>query len=79
MPIFTWQLQFAVRLTLIWVIKINKMKAIQYTGYGDTQVIKLNQVEKPAPKDDEILIRITATTVNPMEMKIRNGYLILLL
>ncbi|MDB5152991.1 MAG: quinone reductase [Mucilaginibacter sp.] len=49
------------------------MKAIQFTAYGDSGVIRLNQVDKPQPKENEILIRVAATTVNPIDMKVRSG------
>jgi NADPH:quinone reductase-like Zn-dependent oxidoreductase len=51
------------------------MNAIEYTAYGNSDVIKQVQVDKPEPKEDEILIRVDATTVNPMDMKIRTGVL----
>lgn len=51
------------------------MKAIQYTAFGGSEVIQLNQIEKPIAKDDEVLIKISATTVNPMDMKFRSGSL----
>jgi len=49
------------------------MKAIQYTGYGESDVLHLNEIEKPVPKENEVLIHISATTVNPLDMKIRAG------
>jgi NADPH:quinone reductase-like Zn-dependent oxidoreductase len=39
------------------------MKAVVYNKYGPPNVLRLSQVDKPIPGEDEVLIKISATTV----------------
>lgn len=48
------------------------MKAIVWTKYGSPDGLVLQEVEKPAPKEDEVLIRIAATTVTAGDCEMRS-------
>jgi NADPH:quinone reductase-like Zn-dependent oxidoreductase len=43
------------------------MKAIVYTQYGSPDVLRLQDVEKPAPKDDEVMVKVQAASVNALD------------
>src|SRR4051812_36192319 len=45
----------------------NSMKAIVYCDYGGPEVLRLEDVPKPAPNDDQVLVKIRAASVNPLD------------
>ena len=49
------------------------MKAVVYTQYGPPEVAKLSEVPKPMPKDNEVLIKVHATTVNRTDCGFRSA------
>jgi NADPH:quinone reductase-like Zn-dependent oxidoreductase len=48
------------------------MRAVVHTRYGDPDVLHLAEVERPIPKDDEVLVRVRATTVNRTDCGFRD-------
>lgn len=48
------------------------MKAIVCTKYGSPEVLQLREVEKPVPKEDEVLVKVKATTVTVADFRVRS-------
>ncbi len=46
------------------------MKAIVCPKYGSPDVLRLQEMEKPAPEDDEVLIRIYAASINARDWRL---------
>jgi len=49
------------------------MKAIVYSEYGGPEVLRLADIEVPAPADDELLVRVHAAAVNPLDWHMTRG------
>src|SRR6266705_2509532 len=55
---------------------VNPMKAIVYCEYGSPDVVKLEDVEKPVPNDDQVLIKVRAASLNALDAyMIRDAWL----
>jgi len=52
------------------------MKAIRIHEFGQPEVMKLEEVERPIPAPNEILVKVYASAVNPIDLKIRDGSVI---
>lgn len=51
------------------------MQAIRVDEYGESDVLKLETIAQPEPQPNEVLIRVQAAGVNPLDWKIRSGYM----
>lgn len=49
------------------------MRAVAYTYYGSPDVLQLRELAKPVPKDNEVLVRVYAATVTPVDCAFRKG------
>ncbi len=51
------------------------MKAIVHTKYGPPDILQFKEVEKPVPRDDEILVKVQAASVNTLDLTLRGALL----
>jgi NADPH:quinone reductase-like Zn-dependent oxidoreductase len=49
------------------------MKAVVYTRYGPPDVLRFTDVETPAPKDDEVLVKVRAVSLNASDWEVLRG------
>src|SRR6516225_3411644 len=49
------------------------MKAVVYTRYGPPDVLRLMDVQAPVPKDDEVLVRVHAVSLNASDWEVLRG------
>jgi len=55
---------------------VNPMKAIVHCEYGGPEVLTLADVEKPVPADNQVLVRVRAASLNPLDLTIRGPWLV---
>jgi NADPH:quinone reductase-like Zn-dependent oxidoreductase len=49
------------------------MKAIVFTEYGSPDCLQVKEVAKPAPKDDEVLVKVCASSINSWDWEFQSG------
>lgn len=52
---------------------VERMRAVVYRCYGSPDVLSLEEVEKPTPADDEVLVKIRAASINPLDWHYMRG------
>ncbi len=51
------------------------MKAVLYHRYGDSGVLQYEDIERPTPGPGQVVVKVAATSFNPVDAGIRGGYL----
>jgi NADPH:quinone reductase-like Zn-dependent oxidoreductase len=51
------------------------MRAVRIHQYGGVDTLKLDTIDKPTINDDDVLIQVNAASINPVDWKVREGYL----
>ena len=51
------------------------MKAVYYDEFGSADILKLGEQPKPEPGPDQVLVKVAATSVNPIDRRLRSGEL----
>ncbi len=49
------------------------MKAVVYQGFGTPDILRVQEIDKPVPGDGEVLIKVRAASVNPLDWKLMKG------
>lgn len=56
-------------------LPVHPMKVIRYCEYGSPEdVLKLEEIEKPVPNDNQVLVRVRAAALNPLDLSVRTPW-----
>jgi NADPH:quinone reductase-like Zn-dependent oxidoreductase len=50
----------------------NLMKAMMLTNFGEPEVLTEREVNKPTPRENEVLVKVYATSVNPVDIAVKD-------
>jgi hypothetical protein len=74
-PLIALGLALALAASLAAQEAVATMKAVRFHAFGKAEVLKLEDVPKPVPTAAQILVRVHAAGVNPVDWKVREGLL----